>query len=117
MALVETLIACTIVAIMLGATFQAMSTTLSAATRLLAQRRAVMVAESVVARVGSDIALAPGTIDGNSDGLAWRVEVERFRGDGAGPNDDPALMLVSVSVGSDNRGKASFGLRTLKLAL
>lgn len=116
MALAETLIACAIVAVMLGATYQAMSTTVSATTRLLAQRRALMVAESVVARVGSDIALAPGTVEGGTDGLAWRVEVERYRGDGAGPNDDPALMLVSVSVGSGGPGKPAFGLRTLKLA-
>lgn len=115
-ALLEVLIASAIIMAMLGVTYQAMQTHARAASRLESQRRAVLVAQSVLARVGADIALAQGVTDGAEQGLSWRIAIERYRGDGARPNDAPALMQVSVSVsaGEDNMG--SFTLKTLRLA-
>lgn len=115
-ALLEVLIACAIVMAMLGVTYQAMQTHARAANRLEGQREAVLVAQSVLARVGADIALAPGVTDGGERGLRWRIEVERYRGEGAGPNDDPALMRVMVTVGAKDEGTGGFTLQTLRLA-
>lgn len=115
-ALLEVLIACAIIMTMLGVTYQTIQTHARAAARLEDQRRAVLVAQSVMARVGADIALAQGVTDGAEQGLSWRIEVDRFRGDGVGPNDDPALMQVKVLVGADKEAKAGFTLTTLRLA-
>tara|TARA_B110001454_G_scaffold12763_2_gene11610 strand:+ start:585 stop:977 length:393 start_codon:yes stop_codon:yes gene_type:complete len=115
-ALLEVLIACAIVMAMLGVTYQAMQTHARAAYRLDDQREAVLVAQSVLARVGADIALAPGVIDGGERGLSWRIEIDRYRADGAGPNDDPALMEVKIMVGAKDEGAGGFTLQTLRLA-
>ncbi|MBP6030474.1 MAG: hypothetical protein KA533_03495 [Sphingobium sp.] len=115
-ALLEVLIACAIIMAMLGVTYQAMQTHARAAHRLDDQREAVLVAQSVLARVGADIALAPGVTDGGERGLHWRIEIDRYRGDGAGPNDDPVLMQVKVIVGAKVDSTGGFTLATLRLA-
>lgn len=115
-ALLEVLIACSIIAAMLGVTYQAMQTHARAASRLDDQRRAVLVAQSVMARVGADIALAPGVTDGAQNGLRWRIEIERYRGGGVSPHDSPALMQIAVTVSPPEPEKPVFTLETLKLA-
>lgn len=116
MALLEVLIACAIVAAMLGVTFEAIQTTARATARLDRERKAVLVAQSVMARVGADIVLAPGTTSGSDTDMQWQISVELYRGDGARPNDNPALMHVKVSVNSPTDAKARFTLNSLMLA-
>ncbi len=115
-ALLEVLIACAIIAAMLGVTYQAMQTHARAASRLDSQRQAVLIAQSVLARVGADIALAPGVTEGSANGLPWRIEIDRYRGEGAQPNDTAALMQVSISIRSPDTREAAFTLQTLRLA-
>lgn len=116
MALLEALIACAIIAAMMGVMYQAMQTHARAAYRLNDQRKAVLVAQSLMARVGADLALAPGETDGTQNGLRWRIEMERYRGEGVSPNDDPALMQIAVTVSPPQTGKPVFTLETLRLA-
>lgn len=113
-ALVETLIATAILAVMLGTTFQILSTTSRATMTQRDQRRAALFAASVMARVGTDIALAPGVTGGTSDGLDWRVEIDRFRATGA--EDVPEstrLLRVYVSV-APSAEKGSVQLHSLR---
>lgn len=115
MALLEVLIACAIVAAMLGVTFEAIQTTARSAARLNEERHIVLIAQSVMDRVGADIALAPGIVNGSDNDIEWQVAIERYQGGGAQPNDDPALMHVAVSVNPNGDTKAGVTLTSLRL--
>jgi general secretion pathway protein I len=115
-ALVETLIACAIMAAMMAVTYQVVQTSARATWRTQAQQRGVLVAQSVMARLGSDIALAPGSVDGTSDGVVWRVAIDQYRGDGANGRDGAGLLEVIVSVRTSDDRKALLDIRTLRLA-
>ena len=90
-ALVETLIACAIMAAMMAVTYEVVQTSARATWRAQAQQRGVLVAQSVLARIGADIALAPGSVDGTSDGFVWRVDIDHYRDDGADARDGAGL--------------------------
>lgn len=116
-ALTETLIASAIIAAMLGLTYQAIQTTAHSTLVLQDQRRAWPVAESVMARVGADIALAPGVHDGTTDGEAWRVEIMPYADDPGRAVDGPALLDVQVTVRPMERDRPIFTLRSLRLGV
>lgn len=116
-ALTETLIASAIIAAMLGLTYQAVQTTTRNTRVLQDQRRVQPVAESVMARVGADIALAPGVLDGTTDGEVWRVEISPYA-DGPGREvDGPVLLDVQVTVRPAEQDRPIFTLRSLRLAV
>jgi type II secretory pathway pseudopilin PulG len=116
-AMVETLIATAIIAAMLGLTFQVISTASRASAMQRDQRRAALFAASVMARVGADIALAPGATDGRTDGLDWRVEIEPYRPDSS--DDAPEsqhLVRVAVSVTLPSSERGRIDLQSLRFA-
>jgi type II secretory pathway component PulJ len=115
-ALAETLIAVAIIAAMLGVTFQVILSTSRARQMLQDDRRAALLAQSVMARVDTDISLTPGVVRGRTDGMDWQVDIDRYAPPEAGSGAADALLIVGVSV-KHNMGKRSdFVLKSLRLA-
>ena len=106
-ALAETLIATMIIAVMLGVFFQSLSTTSRASALQQGERRSALLAASILARIGADIALAPGTTEGNTDGLDWHVEIDPYRPGSAGGIESRHLLRISVSVASALGGRVA----------
>jgi hypothetical protein len=111
---VETLIAAAIVATALGSTFQVIVDSAARERGAEARRTALLLAQSELADVGSEIAVAPGRSDGVWGDLAWRVDIDSYAaGDGANPVG--ALYEVTVRVHRRAGGPALVTLRTLRL--
>lgn len=115
-ALVEALVALAVFAAMLGVTYGAITDRSRAARLLQTERQAVGIAQSVLARAGSDIALAPGVVDGREGDFAWQIEMERYQGEGAPPVGGPPLIEVTVAVHPLDAGKPRVALRSLRVA-
>jgi len=116
-ALAETLIAVAIIAAMLGVTFQILSTASRASSMLRDQRRAALFAASIMARVGTDIALVSGATDGQTDGLDWRVDIEPYRASSSDEAaESPHLLRVDVSVALPSRERGRVELQSLRFA-
>jgi general secretion pathway protein I len=81
---------------------------------LLAQKAAL--AQSILARIGSDLPLAAGGQSGSStNGLAWEIQVEPY-GDGADRQQWPvAAYSVTVRVFEMGVPENAFALTTLRL--
>jgi hypothetical protein len=101
---------------MMGLTYEIIQTNARASWRTHAQQRGALVAQSVLARVGADIALVPGSVDGVADDMSWRVEIDRYRGEGSNDRGNGGLLEVVVSVRSAGDRKALLDVRTLRLA-
>lgn len=123
--LLEVLIAFTILALALGVAFEIFATGLRAGRGADALTRAVLVAESRLARVGAEIALTPGDSEGETDdGTRWRVEIREQPPEEGAAGDDrlqtpglPILLDVLVTVSwRDSGGEQSFTLATSRLA-
>ncbi len=115
--LIEIIVALAILAVALGTLFQAFSTGLRATTVTDRQAAAVMLAQSLLDRIGQDIPLAAGEQAGVSeDGLRWSIAIA--------PSpliapehsaDSPVIPFdVEVSVAAD--GGRPITLTTLRLA-
>ena len=73
--LIEVLVALAILAIAIGFGFRALSGGFDRLNRDQRSANALLLAQSTLARVGYDIALADGAVDGRTpDGFAWRIE-------------------------------------------
>ena len=109
-AVIEALVASLIVAATVGASFASIRDG-SARTRGLDQRlRAMLVAQSQLATVGSVVPLEPGTTHGVDGGFAWVVEVGRSDGLAASP-----LTTIRVEVAATPGGPPLATLSTLRL--
>lgn len=75
-ALIETLIAVAIMAAMLGLAFRTVIDTSVAARQADDRRRAALVAESVMARIGATIAPLPGETQGIDSEFGWQVSIQ-----------------------------------------
>lgn len=114
-ALVEALVASAIIAAMLAMTYETVLTTTRAERSLREKRVALPVAQSLLARVGGDIALAPGAMDGSTSGLDWHVEIAPYA-DGPGRSvDGPPLLDVQVRVAVPGNAAPAVELRTLRV--
>lgn len=113
--LVEALIAAAIVAAMMGLLFQVIGETQTAERRMRQARVANMVAQSVLARVGTEIAVTSGVIDGEADGYAWRVAMEPIRREGAAALTATPVFDVTVAVSAASGGKPLLTLHTARL--
>jgi general secretion pathway protein I len=72
--LVEVLVALAILAVAFGFAFHALSGGFDRLDRDQKNSDAVLLAQSTLARVGHDIALQDGAVDGRTkDGFAWRI--------------------------------------------
>jgi hypothetical protein len=114
-ALVETLVASAIIAALLGVTYEAVLTTTHAEQVLRDKRIALPLAQSLLARVGGDIALAPGMMEGNSNGLDWRLQIDRYEDAPGRAIDGPPLLEVQVSVSAPGKAAPAVELRTLRV--
>lgn len=123
--LLEVLVAFMILALALGVAFEIFATGLRAGRGAEALTRAVLIAESRLARVGVETALAPGESAGEiDDGTRWRVDIreqppeEGAEGDGRLKTPGlPVLLDIVVTVSwRDAGGEQSFSLATSRLA-
>ncbi len=121
--LLEVLVAFAILAVALGVAFEIFTTGLRGARSADALTRAVLIAESQLARIGVETDLTPGESEGETDdGTRWRIQI---RDQPAAAGDDervvtPSLpvlrdIIVTVSWG-ETAGRQSFELRTSRLA-
>lgn len=121
--LLEVLVAFAVLAVGLGVAFEIFATGLRGARSADALTRAVLIAESRLARVGVETELTPGESAGETDDdTRWRVEI---REQPAADDEDarvatpglPVLLDVTVTVSwRAARGRQSFELRTSRLA-
>ncbi len=121
--LLEVLVAFAVLAVALGVAFEIFATGLRGARSADALTRAVLIAESRLARVGVESELTPGESEGETDdGTRWRIEIH----DQPAEDGDeervvtPSLpilldIIVTVSWG-EAAGRQSFVLRTSRLA-
>ncbi len=121
--LLEVLVAFAVLAVGLGVAFEIFATGLRGARSADALTRAVLIADSRLARVGVETELTPGQSEGETgDGTRWRVEI---REQPAEDGDDarvttpalPILLDITVTVSWRTAGgRQSFVLRTSRLA-
>jgi len=77
--LVEVLVALAILAIAFGFAFRALSGGFDRLDRDQKNADALLLAQATLARVGHDIALADGAVDGRTkDGFSWRIETAPY---------------------------------------
>ena len=77
--LIEVLVALAILAIAFGFAFRALSGGFDRLDRDQKSADALLLAQSTLARVGHDIALQDGVVDGRTeDGFAWRIETAPY---------------------------------------
>lgn len=75
--ILEVLVALAILALSLIALYRALGSAYSGARRVGLQDEAMAVGQSQIARVGNDLALGPGKLEGKlSRGYTWRLVVE-----------------------------------------
>ncbi len=116
-ALAEALIGLAILAGMLGVTYQTISTMSHARQSLLDERRAALLAQSLLARVGTDISLSPGSTGGVTNGMGWRIDIDRYGSDGPALGSGSARLLrVDVTILGGRGQAAGFALHGLKVA-
>ena len=106
--LVEAMVAAGIMAMTLAVAYRATGDGALRTGAAERSRLAVLEAQSRLAEIGSDIALAPGESSGIDAGLAWRVEVSPAGGSGR-------LRAVAVEVGPA-AGRPLVTLHSLRFA-
>jgi Tfp pilus assembly protein PilV len=111
---IESLVAAAIVSMILAATFRLIADS-AVHARLTEQRRmALLVAQSELADVGSEIPIEAGQTAGSSGDLAWTVDITGFS-DETGASSVGALWRVRVSVQPRNGGRPLVTLDSLRL--
>jgi general secretion pathway protein I len=77
--LIEVLVALVLLAIAFGGAYQALSSGLGWTERSQNTEKALTIAESMLERIGNDIALADGVLAGRtSDGFSWHFETTPY---------------------------------------
>jgi general secretion pathway protein I len=115
--LIEIVVALAILAVALGALFQAFSTGLRATTVADRQAAAVILAQSLLERIGQDIPLAAGERAGVSDdGLRWSIAVAPAPLIAPERRADSPLLPFDVVVTVAADGARPLTLATLRLA-
>lgn len=110
--LIEVLVALAVVTIILGAVYQAVGQSALQSRAAEAKRRALMVAESQIAAVGSVIPAQPGRTRGLSSDLAWQVDIAPLP---AATSSAGRLLNVTVRVTPPQSERAAIILRTVML--
>ncbi|QLH38083.1 MAG: type II secretion system protein [Defluviicoccus sp.] len=112
--LLEVLAALLILSVSLSAIFGVFAAAAGITERVRTERSAAAVAQSQLARVGREIPLNLGTLEGvTADGFSWIVEIEPFRDAAINPLAVLRPFRVAVSVA---RGRHQLSLTTLRLA-
>lgn len=110
---IEAMIAAAVVAAMLGASFEAIQSTAGQSRKIEARREAMLVAQSALATVGTEIPVVPGATDGTTGALLWRVDIAPT--EATAESSVGALDLVTVTVRSPGASAPLATLRTLRL--
>ena len=111
---VESIIAAAIVAMALGATFQVIADGANRDQAVESRRAALLIAQSELAAVGSEIPLTSGQTAGLAGDMVWRVEVSPYA-DGVDDSAAGALWRVAVSVQRRGGGADLAHLDSLRL--
>jgi len=115
--LIEIIVSLAILAVALGALFQSFSTGLRATAVTDRQAAAVMLAQSLLDRIGQDIPLAAGEQAGVSDdGLRWSIAIAPSPLIAPERRADSPLLPFDVVVTVASDGGRPLTLTTLRLA-
>jgi general secretion pathway protein I len=116
--LLEVLVAFAILALSLGVLMQLFSGGMRSALIGSSYSRAVDLAESTLALVGTEIPLQPGSQAGEEKGLRWELNIQPYVPEGLlAPPQDIQAFQVSVRVTWEGSGSGrSISLDTLHLA-
>jgi len=115
--LIEIIVALAILAVALGTLFQAFSTGLRATAVADRQAAAVMLAQSLLDRIGQDIPLAAGEQAGVSeDGMHWSIAIVPSPLIALDRRADSPLLPFDVAVTIAGDGGRPLTLTTLRLA-
>jgi general secretion pathway protein I len=115
--LIEVLVALAVLAVAMGFAFRAYSGALLWVNRGEREQGALVVAETILERVGRDIDLREGSRDGTTDdGFAWQLRLSPY----AASTGQPAVVrgiVVDVTVSwTEERLPRALHLSTLRLA-
>lgn len=113
-ALLETLVAVGVIAMVMGMTFRTVSANAQAARMMADRRAAVLIAQSALEAASgsaSDVSLERG---GRERGLRWEVTVEPYGGEAR--DSGVPLQRVTVTVESEASRRPLVRLGTLRLA-
>jgi len=110
--LVEAMVAVAIIAMMLAVTYRTVGESVLRSRAAEASRTAVMIAQSRLAMVGSEIPLTLGETTGVDGDFAWRVEIDPAVEDTSAMGH---LLAVTASVRGRSNGADRAVLRTLRL--
>jgi hypothetical protein len=111
---VEAVIAAAIVAVALGGTFRVIADSAARSRAVEARRVALLLAQSEMALVGTEIPLAAGDSAGLAGELVWRVRIGAYA-EGSAANSAGALWRVDVSVRPRSGGEPLVSLASLRL--
>jgi len=115
--LIEVVVAIAILALLAGSIFRANADSVHNMHRADALADAQVLAQSLMAKVGQEIALQEGETNGEAgNGLHWRLQINRY-GDDADRREWPvaAYGVVVEVTQRDNTGKQHITLTTLRL--
>lgn len=114
--LIEVLVAVAILGVSLALLLSSFSVSLNRMSETRDGAAAMALAESLMARLGADIALEPGRQEGTADGLQWSVDIESY-GSPAGQSEALAVYDATVHVRWTEGGKRhSVQVETLRIA-
>lgn len=112
---VESMIAAAIVALVLATAFRVIADSADRERITEGRRSALLIAQSELAAVGSEIPLASGQSSGLSGDIVWRVDISPYS-DGVDSSSVGGLWRVAVSVRPRGADRDSVRLQTLRLA-
>jgi prepilin-type N-terminal cleavage/methylation domain-containing protein len=115
--LIEVVVAIAILALLAGSIFRANSDSIRNMRRADALADAHILAQSLVAKVGNEIALQEGETSGKAgNGLQWRLQIQRYGGAADREQWPVAAYVVAVEVTLHNGADAQHvTLTTLRL--
>jgi hypothetical protein len=112
---VESMVAAAVIALALAAMYQAIGDGAMRNRKLHEKQMALLVAQSEMAAIGSEIPVASGTTGGTSGAFAWRVDIEPFNAE-TDASQTGDLWVVTVAVGSAEGGTDLVRLQSLALS-
>ena len=113
--LVEVLVALVILAIASGFAFRTVSGSFDRLSQAESEQQAVTIAESILARLGHDLAVQPGRLTGTEGRMRWRLDVGAALADPP-PASGLAAYPVQVLVDwQDGRTPGKLRLQSVQL--
>lgn len=111
----EAMVALAVVAVSVGLLFTVLGDGLGRSRAATATRLGLLVAQSRLAAIGSEIPLRTGTVSGTENGFVWRIDISPYR-TGAARSAAGDLFLVAVAVHFRSGTASIVELRSLRLA-